>query len=142
MNGRTLRDDSRHGWQKLTESEENAIVQYVLDLDERGFPPRIAGVEDMANLLLEKRNGGRVGGRWASRFIARQEKLKTRLNRVYDFQRVTCEDPELIGAWFRLVGNMRAKYGIEDSDLYNFDETGFMMGVICSSLLVVTRADR
>ena len=26
MNGRTLRDDSRHGWQKLTESEENAII--------------------------------------------------------------------------------------------------------------------
>ena len=65
-----------------------------------------------------------------------------RLNRVYDFQRVTCEDPELIGAWFRLVSNMRAKYGIEDSDLYNFDETGFMMGVICSSLLVVIYADR
>ncbi|KAF2840206.1 hypothetical protein M501DRAFT_1002512, partial [Patellaria atrata CBS 101060] len=27
------------------------------------------------------------------------------------------------------------------ADLYNFDETGFMMGVICSGM-VVTRADR
>ena len=48
---------------------------------------------------------------------------------------------ELIGAWFKLVHNMRAKYGIHDCDLYNFDETGFMMGVICASM-VVTRADR
>ena len=63
MNGRTLRDDSRHGRQKLMESEENAIIQYVLDLDEQGFLPRMAGVEDMANLFLEKRDGGRVGGR-------------------------------------------------------------------------------
>ena len=65
-----------------------------------------------------------------------------RLNCVYDFQRAACEDPEFISVWFRFVGNIRAKYGIEDSDLYNFDETGFMMGVICNSLLVVTRADR
>ena len=64
-----------------------------------------------------------------------------RLNRVYDFQRVTCEDPELISVWFRLVGNIRAKYSIEDSDLYNFNKIGFMMGVIYSSLLVITCAD-
>jgi hypothetical protein len=36
---------------------------------------------------------------------------------------------------------MRAKYGIHDCDFYNFDETGFMMGVICAAM-VVTRADR
>jgi hypothetical protein len=36
---------------------------------------------------------------------------------------------------------MRAKYGILDCDFYNFDETGFMIGVICSGI-VVTRADR
>jgi hypothetical protein len=36
---------------------------------------------------------------------------------------------------------MRAKYGIQDCDFYNFDETDFIMGVI-SSALVVTRADR
>jgi hypothetical protein len=36
---------------------------------------------------------------------------------------------------------MRAKYGILDSDFYNFDKTGFMMGVICPAM-VVTRADR
>ena len=142
MNGRTSRDDSRHGRQKLTESEKNAIIQYVLDLDERGFPPRIAGIEDMANLLLEKRDDGRVGGHWASRFIVRQEKLKTRLNRVYDFQRATYENPELIGVWFKLINNIRAKYNIEDNNLYNFDKTGFIIGVICSSLLIITRADR
>jgi len=52
-----------------------------------------------------------------------------------------CEDPNLIGAWFRLVENMRMKYGVLDSDFYNFDETGFMMGMI-TPRMVVTRADR
>ena len=141
INGRTSKHDSRNGRQKLTKSEEDAIVQSVLDLDERGFPPRIAGVEDMANLLLKSRDGGRVGSNWTARFITRQQELKTRLNRVYDFQRAACEDPDLVNAWFKLVDNMKAKYGIADSDFYNFGETGFMMGVICASM-VVTRADR
>ena len=63
------------------------------------------------------------------------------MSRVYDFQRALCEDPDQINAWFRLVANMRTKYGIQDCDFYNFDETGFMMGVICGNM-VVTRADR
>ena len=36
---------------------------------------------------------------------------------------------------------MRVKYSIQDCDFYNFDETGFIMGVIYSSM-VVTRADQ
>ena len=53
-------------------SEEDTIVQYILDLDEQGSPPRIPSVEDMVNLLLEKRDGGRVGKLWTVRFITRQ----------------------------------------------------------------------
>lgn len=30
---------------------------------------------------------------------------------------------------------MRTKYGIQDANLYNFDETGFIMGVICHGLV-------
>ena len=33
-----------------------------MDLNERGFPPRIANIKDMANLFLEKRDGGRIKG--------------------------------------------------------------------------------
>jgi len=36
---------------------------------------------------------------------------------------------------------MRAKYRIVDADFYNFDETGFIMGVITPGM-VVTYADR
>jgi hypothetical protein len=39
------------------------------------------------------------------------------------------------------VENIRAKYGILDYDFYNFDETGFIIGIICA-VIVVTRTDR
>ena len=140
INGRTPRTDYVPKTQKLSKLEKGCIVRYIFDLDSRGFAPRISGVEDIANLILDSRGGKRVGKLWAHRFIQRQPELKTRFNRVYDFQRALCEDPELIGAWFKLVFNMKAKYGILDCDFYNFDETGFMMGIICAAM-VVTRAD-
>ena len=141
MNGHTSLCERRPANHKLTELEEEVIVRYILDMDTRGFAPRLAGVEDMADYILESRGAQRVGTRWAQRFVQRRPELKTRFTRVYDFQRALCEDPELISAWFRLVENIRSKYGVPDSDFYNFDETGFMMGQICPGM-VVTRADR
>jgi hypothetical protein len=117
------------------------LIRYILDLDSRGFAPRLEGVENMANFLLESRRRNPIGKLWAYRFIKRCLELKTRFSRVYDFQKALCEDPELIGARFRLVENMRTKYNVLDCDFYNFDETGFMIGVICARM-VVTRADR
>jgi hypothetical protein len=35
------------------------------------------------------------------------------------------EGPEVIGTWFKLVEETKAKYGVYDEDMHNFDETGF-----------------
>jgi hypothetical protein len=141
MKGHTAKSDSHNARSNLTKIEEEVIVQYILDQDSRGFSPRIADVGDAADLLLRKRGARHVGKNWPDRFIARRPELKTRFNRVYDYQRGLCEDPAIIEPWFRLVANMRAKYGILDCDFYNFDETGFMMGMIRPGM-VVTRSDR
>jgi hypothetical protein len=37
---------------KLLKTEEEVIVEHILDLCERGFPPRLAAVKDMADSLL------------------------------------------------------------------------------------------
>jgi hypothetical protein len=41
---------------KLLKTEENVIVQHILDLDARGFAPRLTAVKDIANSLLAKRH--------------------------------------------------------------------------------------
>ncbi|SCO92492.1 related to transposase [Fusarium oxysporum] len=95
----------------------------------------------MANSLLADRNAPPVGKRWAHNFVKRRPELKTRFFRKYDYQRAKCEDPTIILGWFRLVQNTIAKHGIQSEDIWNFDETGFMMGVI-SSGMVVTGSER
>jgi len=53
INGVTSIRDRRPANKKLTELEEEVIVNHILDLDSRGFSPRHADLEDMANCLLE-----------------------------------------------------------------------------------------
>jgi len=101
----------------------------------------------MANLLLQKRsnssqgNSPKVSKRWVTNLVRRHQALQTRYTRKYDYQRAKCKDLAIIRQWFHLVQNIIAKYGIQDEDIYNFDETGFQIGVI-SIARVVTRAER
>lgn len=78
----------------------------------------------MANQLLAVRGSGQVGEMWASNFVRRRPELRSRSTRQRDRQRVLCSDPELISPWFDLVQDTKRKYGIQDEDTYNFDETG------------------
>jgi hypothetical protein len=122
--------------------EEQAIVRRVLDLYEQGFSPGLSVVEDMANLLRKTRGASRVGKQWARNFVQRQPELRTRRSRPYDYQRAKCEDPAVIRAWFDLFRNTVAKHGILESDIWNFDETGFLMGQISSTLVVTSSEGR
>jgi hypothetical protein len=117
------------------------IVSHILDLDLRGFAPTYAAVRDMADKLLAARGAGQVGQKWPANFVKRTDSLKARFNRPYDRQRALCEDPVLIKSWFNLVEQTKAKYGICDDDVYNFDEAGFIIGKITTHL-VVTGSER
>jgi len=57
----------------------------------------------MADKLLGVRDGEPVGKCWAERFVTRSAELKMAFNRAKDRQRILQEDPEIIGAWFKLV---------------------------------------
>jgi hypothetical protein len=139
--GTTSRRDSPPNSAKLTALEEKVIIERILDLDSRSCSPRIKDVGAMADLILAARDAKPTGKLWAARFIARHPELKTRQFRRYDYKRALCEDPDAINAWFSLMQNTVAKYGITDEDFYNFDETGFQMGVI-STGKVITSSER
>jgi hypothetical protein len=90
----------------------------------------------MANKLLAERATSQVGKNWPENFVRRIPELKTQFNREYDCQRALCEDPKVIAPWFELVRNTKAKYGILDEDIYNFDETSHQMGIISTGVVV------
>jgi hypothetical protein len=57
--------------------------------------------------------------------VKRCPELLSVYNRKFDIQRAEVEDLKLIGLWFKLVGDIIAKYGVVEEDIFNFDETGF-----------------
>ena len=95
----------------------------------------------MADQLLAARGGTQVGQNWATNFIRRKPGIKSQVTRQRDLQRVLCSDLAIISPWFDLVRSVKATYGILDEDTYNFDETGFQMGV-GGSVKVVTASER
>jgi hypothetical protein len=109
----------------LSDLEEYVIIEHILDLDSRGFSPTVRHFGEMANAILASRDAEPVGKNWPGRFVNRQPRLKTRLDRKLNYQRAKQEDPAIVEAWFRCVQAAKEAHGILDDDTYNFDETGF-----------------
>jgi len=59
--GRPIRRDTMPNSKKLTKSEEEAIIQYIIELDSRSFLPRLYSIEDIANQLLRVRDAPPIG---------------------------------------------------------------------------------
>ena len=141
LTGKPARRDCEPNSRKLTPTEELVIIKHILDLDSRGKSPNFRALRDMANRLLRERAAPEVGINWPSRFIQRKPELKTRVTRKYDYQRAKCEDPRVIGPYFDGLEKKKEEYGIQDEDTYNFDESGFQMGVVVAEV-VITASER
>lgn len=97
----------------------------------------------MANVILQADNLSGytpVGKNWVTNFTYQRPELKSRFARKYNHQRAKCEDLKVIITWFEVLQQTRMQYGILDEDIFNFDETGFAMGLIATSK-VVARSD-
>jgi len=143
LNGSTNRAEKQANGLKLTKEEEESLVKWILSMDQRGAAPQPSHFQDMANILLSNRGSSNVqpiGQNWVYKFIKRHDRLKTKFSRRYSYQRAKCEDPKLIKEWFDRVQIIIMQYGIAYEDIYNFDETGFAMGLIATAR-VVTRAE-
>jgi hypothetical protein len=143
LSGRTPRANSRVNNHKLTETEEESLLNWILDLDLRGLAPRPETVREIADLLLKERGDNppkTVGVNWVRNFVKRHPILQARFSRAYNYKRAVCEDPKTIRKWFNLVQNIIGKYGIVEDDIFNFDETGFAMGLTATAK-VITRSE-
>jgi hypothetical protein len=99
LRDRTNRVEKRANGHKLTPNEKKSLVRWILSLAQRGASSRSSHVQDMANILLSKRDTTRVqpvGQNWAYNFIKRRDELKTQFSRRYNHRRAKCENPKII----------------------------------------------
>lgn len=145
LHGAKLRAVSHQHLQKLTPTEEEAVLQKVLDRSDRGFHCSVAQCQQIANFLLKTRLQcpPQISNVWYKRFLKRHsEVLHTRFTRPYDYQRARAEDPVAISEWIHLVQSNIARYGVAAEDIYNVDETGFLHGRIPSQRVLSRKTRR
>lgn len=127
---------------KLTQLEEESLEKWIIAMDDRGTAPRHELVREMANLLLSQRGKTsliRVGKNWVTNYIKRYPELDFCYIHCRDYQRALCDNPKFIQRWFNCVQKIICEYGIYQDNIYNFDETGFAIG-LCSTAKVVIYA--
>jgi hypothetical protein len=61
LTGRTPRNKTKVNYHKLIEIEEEVIIRYILNLDTRGFAPRLTSIKDIANYILESQGEKYIG---------------------------------------------------------------------------------
>src|SRR4051794_29548356 len=115
-------------------TEEESLIQWILSMDKHSILSRVMTVCEIACLLVtQHEKPAYVGKTWVHSFISHYNTLKSKYNHKYDYQQAKCEDLELITDWFRHVQSTIIEYRILNDDIYNFDETGFQMGVILTA---------
>jgi hypothetical protein len=70
-----------------------------------------------------------VGPKWLQRWLVRHPQFKRRRFRAIELDRKQAEDRQLIKQWFQELEDLIIDYGIAPEDIWNFDETGFQIGI-------------
>ena len=99
LNGQKFRVEIRANSHKLTQLEEDSLVQWIFSMDSRGAAPRPSTVRDMANILLASRGttpSPTVSKNWPSNFVKRRKELCICFSRHYNYQRAQNEDPKTL----------------------------------------------
>lgn len=89
VKGTTPRHNTVANSRKLTNTEEDTLSKWILDMGRRGLPLRILTVRYLAGLLLSARLSLDViiGQKWVNRFVKRHNELCSKYTRKYDCQR-------------------------------------------------------
>ena len=117
--------------QLCTPAEEKAIVRWILNLEEWGFPPQIAHVKEGVALLKGTKwdEKSTVGKNWITRFLDRHPFLVSKLSSQFDKKRIKASNPEIIRDHFNKLLQLKRVYQITDATTYNMDEKAFRQGI-------------
>jgi len=133
--GRQSKHERPGAGRKLNNTQDLAVCQYLEHLDRMGTSARYGMLAHCANTILKLSHNDpttlppTVGPLWPKRFLQAHPQFHIRKQQSLDIARKNAHDPENIRVWFRGYQQLCMDFGIQEGDIYNFDETGFRIGV-------------
>ena len=132
----------------MTPPEEAELVRWITQLTITGYSPTHAMVRSMAETIQK----GRViqsndttsadytdplGTDWVRRFLLRHLQLKSVVGRRIDAVRIKDASKDVLKKWFDAYEQTVEQYQIMEENIYNFDESGFSIGQIQATRVII-----
>ncbi|KAJ5908521.1 transposase [Penicillium taxi] len=122
--GATAKSQQKPVNKALNDIQEEALVRWIIQLNNWSMPPTPKLIEAWANRLLG--DSSPVGPNWVYPFIKRlpgELKLAPKKRNTKELKRIQAEDPAKLGHWYDLLECVLR--GVPSRLIYNFDECGF-----------------
>ena len=138
-NGRLSKLETGANNCRLPEEAEQALLGYINRMDSIGTCALFPQVHNAAQRLLwmERPNDPPLGRDWVTHFIQRYPQAKKMKQKPIELQRAAASDPVAIQQWFKSYKKIVDENGILPGDTYNFDESGFRIGVGGNQWIVI-----
>jgi hypothetical protein len=132
--------------QYLTPSEENAVVQFLLQMSDLGQPVRIKFIPQIAFSVTRHRPTTdrphkAPGKNWVKALENRHPELKARRVKALDWNRHEKNTYEKITHWFEVIRKVLEDPAILAENVYNMDETGVILSMPGSVKVLVGKDD-
>ena len=148
-NGRPSKIQMTPGNKRLSNHQELALCQYLERLDNIGLHARRFMITDCANAILRRSHLAdsvnpppQVGGHWARRILERHPEYLVHKQRVQEIDRKNAQDPDTIRERLQKFETICDESEIPPQDIYNFDESGFRIGVGRNQWIITRIFDR
>jgi len=151
VNGRQTRVQSHEDQQLLSEEEETELARWIRQLTVQGYPPKPYAVREMAQAIQTRRVIGindpsithvaydEIGEQWVKRFMSRHPDLDSLIAEQIEAARIKETSRPVLEKWFTDVKSIIDEFNIEPQDIYNMDETGFSIGSIKATRVIIDR---
>jgi hypothetical protein len=122
----------------LTDLQDQVLYEQILRLIRWNLFPGYDVIAYYANRLLrgsfnpslsDQTEPPTVGKSWVGRWLKRHPELDTDWAKPKDNKRVVVEDKDDIQAFFQEFESVVADYGIANDNIYNVDETSYLIGM-------------
>lgn len=148
INGTKSIADFNKSKQRLSEPEEEAVVDWIQGLSEQAMPWTSTMIRDEVNEYLIQRDGPDVSPtdlNWASRFLTRhKDVIEKRSSESLESSRARAVNKTAVREWQEMVarvlnGSESGGVPIKPENIHNFDETGFMPSVPAKLSVAVSK---
>jgi hypothetical protein len=139
-----------HGHQQvLSEAEEHELVQWITQLTAIGYAPGFSLIREMVEELhrqcvrsinnddMERVAYTPIGKKWITRFFKHHPQLKSIVSQAINAAHLKGVTKDVLIKWFNDVCKIFDNYNIDLKNVYNMNESGFSIGKIQATRVII-----